>query len=122
MYVPDLDGSGMVEADTPSDINEHVTVLQGLQQFRDVNLSACAATLGMRGIPTMPIGWITKVGDLGHEKIAVKKELGPAFRVPVPDLGIHGTRAVILPPLPGSKENCFVSIDNVKLHHVANPT
>ncbi|KAJ1210646.1 hypothetical protein NDU88_006008 [Pleurodeles waltl] len=68
------------------------------------------------------LGWIPKVGDLVREKVAVKKkEFCPSYHAPVPVLGIHGTRTVILPPLAGAKENRFVSINNVKLHHVADP-
>ncbi|KAJ1115931.1 hypothetical protein NDU88_004151 [Pleurodeles waltl] len=120
VYVPDL-GPGMEEAETPFDINERVTVLQELQQFRDDNASASAASTGIKDAPVTPTGWIPKVGDLVREKVAGKKEFGPSYRAPVPVLGIYGTRTVILPPLAGAKDNRFVSIDNVKLHQVANP-
>ncbi|KAJ1153368.1 hypothetical protein NDU88_006129 [Pleurodeles waltl] len=102
MYVPDLDAPGMVAAETPFDINERLTVLQELQQFRDDKSSASAATLGIRDLAKTSTGWIPKVGDLVREKIAVKKEFGPSYRAPVPVLGIQGTRTVILPPLSGS--------------------
>ncbi|KAJ1191405.1 hypothetical protein NDU88_000721 [Pleurodeles waltl] len=120
MYVPDLDARGVEAADTPFDINEHVTVLQDLQQFHYDNPSANAASSGIRDVPVTSTSWIPRLGDLVCEKIAVKKELGPSYRSLVPVLGIHGSRTVILPQLPDSKENRFVSIDNVKLHHVAN--
>ncbi|KAJ1152642.1 hypothetical protein NDU88_005417 [Pleurodeles waltl] len=76
----------------------------------------------IKDVPITPTGWIPKVGDLVREKVAVKKEFGPSYRAPVPVLGIHGTRTVILLLLAGAKENRFVSIDNVKLHHVTDPT
>ncbi|KAJ1189699.1 hypothetical protein NDU88_006441 [Pleurodeles waltl] len=119
--VTDLDGPGVEAAETPFDINEPVTVLQGLQQFSDNNASASAASVGIKDVPITPTGWIPKVGNLVREKVAVKKEFSPSDRTSVPVLGIHGTRTVILPPLPGAKENRFVSVDNVKLHHVTNP-
>ncbi|KAJ1136516.1 hypothetical protein NDU88_002931 [Pleurodeles waltl] len=122
IYVPDLDAPGMVAAETPFDINERLTVLQELQQFCDDKSSASAATLGIRDFAKTSTGWIPKVGDLVREKIAVKKEFGPSYRAPVPVLGIKGTRTVILPPLSGSKMNRFISIDDIKLHHVANPS
>ncbi|XP_069098389.1 transmembrane channel-like protein 1 [Pleurodeles waltl] len=90
-----------------------------LQQFLDDNSSASAATIGIMDLPTTFTGWIPKVRDLVHEKIAVKKEFGPSYRALVQVLRIQGTRTVILPPLPGSKANIFVSIDNIKLNHVA---
>ncbi|KAJ1177090.1 hypothetical protein NDU88_002352 [Pleurodeles waltl] len=117
----DLDGSGVEAAETPFDINERVTVLKELQQFCDDNISASAASTGIKELPVMPQGWIPKVGNLVREKVAVKKEFGPSYRAPVSVLGIHGTRNGILPPLASAKENSFVSIDNVKLHHVADP-
>ncbi|KAJ1167293.1 hypothetical protein NDU88_007685 [Pleurodeles waltl] len=122
MYVPDLDAPGMVAAETPFDIKERLTVLQELQQFRDDKSSASAATLGIRELAKTFTGWIPNVGDLVCEKIAVKKEFGPSYRAPVPVLGIKGTRTVILPPLSGSKSNRFISIDDIKLHHVADPS
>ncbi|KAJ1097012.1 hypothetical protein NDU88_002141 [Pleurodeles waltl] len=112
-----LDGPGMEAEDTPFDMNERVTVLQDLQEFCDNNTFANTASSGIRDVPVTSTGWIPKLGDLVREKNAVKKEFG---RAPVPCLGIHGTRIVILPPLPGSKENRFFSIDNVNLHHVAD--
>ncbi|KAJ1129011.1 hypothetical protein NDU88_007382 [Pleurodeles waltl] len=121
MYVPDLEVPGVEAVDTPFDINDCVTVLQDLQQFYDDNAPANAASFGIRGVPVTSTGWIPKLGDLVREKIIVKKELGPSYRAPVPVLEIHGARTMILPQLPGSKENRFVSIDNVKLHHVAYP-
>ncbi|KAJ1105999.1 hypothetical protein NDU88_003402 [Pleurodeles waltl] len=121
MYVPDLDGPGVEAAETPFDINDCVTVLQELQQFRDDNSSISAASTGIKDVPVTPTGWIPRVGDLVREKVTVKKEFGPTHRAPVPILGIHGTRTVILPPLAGAKENLFVSIDNIKLQHVADP-
>ncbi|KAJ1174879.1 hypothetical protein NDU88_000170 [Pleurodeles waltl] len=121
MYVSDLDGPGVEAAETPFDITERVTVLQELQQFRNDNSSASAASTGIKDVPVTLTSWITKVGNLVREKGAVKKELGPSYHAPVPVLGIHSTRTVILPPLAGAKENRFVSIDNVKLHHVADP-
>ncbi|KAJ1186872.1 hypothetical protein NDU88_003652 [Pleurodeles waltl] len=120
MYVPDLDGPGVEAADTPFDINDCVTVLQDLQQFREDNSSASAASTGIKDEPVTPTGWIPRVGDLVREKVAVKKEFGPSYRAPVPVLGVHGTRTVILLPLQGAKGNHFVSIDNVKLQHVAD--
>ncbi|KAJ1117322.1 hypothetical protein NDU88_005522 [Pleurodeles waltl] len=117
----DLYGPGVEAAESPLDINERVTVLQELQQFHDDNASASAFSTGIKDVPVTPTGWIPKVGDLVLEKVTVKKEFGPSYRAPVPVLGIHGTRTVILPPLAGVKENRFVSIDNVKLHHVADP-
>ncbi|KAJ1134790.1 hypothetical protein NDU88_001237 [Pleurodeles waltl] len=120
MYVPDLDAPGMVAAETPFDIKERLAVLQELQQFRDDKSSATAAILGIRDLAKTSTGWIPNVGDLVREKIAVKKEFGPSYRAPVPVLGIKGTRTVILPPLSGSKSNRFISIDDIKLHHVAN--
>ncbi|KAJ1208031.1 hypothetical protein NDU88_003421 [Pleurodeles waltl] len=122
MYVPDLDGPGVEAAETPIDINGRVTVLQELQQFCDDNSSKSAASTGIKDVPVTSTGCLPRVGDLVREKVAVKKELGPSYRAPVPVLGIHGTRTVILPPLVGAIENRFVSIDNVKLHHVADPT
>ncbi|KAJ1143306.1 hypothetical protein NDU88_009616 [Pleurodeles waltl] len=122
MYVPDLDAPGMVAAETPFDINEHLTVLQVLQQFSDDKSSASDATLGIRDLAKTSTGLIPKVGDLVCGKIAVKEEFGPSYRAPVPVLGIKGTRTVILPPLSGSKTNRFISIDDIKLHHVADPT
>ncbi|KAJ1144649.1 hypothetical protein NDU88_010946 [Pleurodeles waltl] len=116
-----LDGPGVEVAETPFDINECVSVLQELQQFRDHNASTTAASVGIKDAPIKPTGWIAKVGNLVCEKVAVKNEFGPSYRAPVPVFGIHGTRTVISPPLPGPKENRFVSIDNVKLHHVADP-
>ncbi|KAJ1135286.1 hypothetical protein NDU88_001726 [Pleurodeles waltl] len=104
------------------DINDRVTVLQELQQFCEDDSSKRAASTGIKDVPVTPTGWIPRVGDLVREKVAVKKEFGPSYRAPVPVLGIHGTRTVILPPLPGAKENRFVSIDNVKLQHVADST
>ncbi|KAJ1178107.1 hypothetical protein NDU88_003355 [Pleurodeles waltl] len=121
MYVPDLDGPGVEVAETPFDINERVTVLQELQQFRDDYSSKSAASTGFKDVPVTSTGWIPRVGDLVREKITVKKEFGPSYQAPVPVLGIHCTRTVILPPLAGAKENRFVSIDNVKLYHVADP-
>ncbi|KAJ1092852.1 hypothetical protein NDU88_005962 [Pleurodeles waltl] len=118
MYVPD---PGVEVAETPFDINERVTVLQELQKFCDDNASASAASTGIKDVPITPTIWIPKFGDLVHEKVAVKKEFGPSYRAPVPVLGMRGTRTVILSPLAGAKENRFVSIDNAKLHHVADP-
>ncbi|KAJ1091378.1 hypothetical protein NDU88_004504 [Pleurodeles waltl] len=118
MYVPDLDGPGVEAAETPLDINERVTVLQELQQFCDDTSSKSAASTGIKDVPVTSTGWIPIVGDLVPEKVAVKKEFGPSYRALVP---VHGTRTVILPPLAGAKENRFVSIDNVKLQHVAVP-
>ncbi|KAJ1203819.1 hypothetical protein NDU88_007600 [Pleurodeles waltl] len=120
MYVPDLDGPGVEVADTPFDINDRVTVLQDLQHFREDDSSASAASTGIKDEPVTPTGWIPRIGDLVHEKVAVKKELGPSYRAPVPVLGVSGTRTVMLPPLHGAKGNRFVSIDNVKLQHVAD--
>ncbi|KAJ1099760.1 hypothetical protein NDU88_004858 [Pleurodeles waltl] len=120
MYVPDLDGPGVEAADTPFDINDRVTVLQDLQQFREDNSSDSAASSGIKDEPVTPTGWIPRIGDLVREKVAVKKEFGPSYREPVPVLGVSGTRTVILPPLRGAKGNRFVSIDNVKLQHVAD--
>ncbi|KAJ1128229.1 hypothetical protein NDU88_006608 [Pleurodeles waltl] len=121
MYVPDLDCPGMEAAETPFDINERVIVLQELQQFCDDKSSKSAASTGIKDMHVTSTGWIPRVGDLVLEKVTVKKEFGPSYRAPVLVLGIHGTRTVILPPLAGAKENRFVSIDNVKLHHVADP-
>ncbi|KAJ1139369.1 hypothetical protein NDU88_005743 [Pleurodeles waltl] len=121
MFVPDLDGPGVEAAETPFDINERVTVLQELQQFRDDNSSKCATSKGIKDVPVTTTGWIPRVGDFVCQKVAVKKEFGLSYRAPVPVLGIHCTRTVILPHLSGAKENRFVSIDNVKLHHVADP-
>ncbi|KAJ1171962.1 hypothetical protein NDU88_003819 [Pleurodeles waltl] len=121
MYVPDLDAPGMVAAETPFDIKERFTVLQELQQFCDDKSSASAATLGIRELAKTSTGWIPKVGDLVREKIAVK-EFGPSYRAPVPVLGVKGTRTVILPPLSGSKTNRLISFDDIKLHHVADPS
>ncbi|KAJ1150346.1 hypothetical protein NDU88_003140 [Pleurodeles waltl] len=115
MFVPDLDGPGVEAAETPFDINDRVTVLQELQQFRKDNSSKSAASTGIKDVPVTPTGWIPMVGDLVREKVAVKKEFGPFYRAPVPVFGIHGTRTVILPPLPGTKENRFVSIGNVNM-------
>ncbi|KAJ1218558.1 hypothetical protein NDU88_006136 [Pleurodeles waltl] len=120
MLIVYINGPGVEAADTPFDINDRVTVLQDLQQFRSDNAYANAASFGIRDVPVRSTGCIPKLGDLMHEKIVVKKEFGPSHRAPVLVLGIHGTRTVILLPLPGSKENPFVSIYNVKLHHVAN--
>ncbi|KAJ1108314.1 hypothetical protein NDU88_005690 [Pleurodeles waltl] len=120
MYVPDLDGPGVEAADTPFDINDRVTVLQDLQQFREDNSSASAASTGIKDEPVTSTGWIPRIGDLVREKVAVKKEFGPSYRAPVPVLGVSVTRTVILPPLQGAKGNRFVSIDNVKLQHVAD--
>ncbi|KAJ1209702.1 hypothetical protein NDU88_005075 [Pleurodeles waltl] len=75
----------------------------------------------VRDVQVTSTSLILKLEDLVCEKIAVKKEFGPSYSAPVPVLGIHGTKTVILPPLPGSKENRFASIDNVKLYHVADP-
>ncbi|KAJ1098611.1 hypothetical protein NDU88_003718 [Pleurodeles waltl] len=122
MYVPDLDGLGVEAAETPFDINDCVTVLQELQQLREDNSSKSAASTGIKDVPVTPTSWIPRVGDLVREKIAMKKEFGPSYRAPVPVLGIHGTRTLILPLLPGAKENHLVSIDNVKLQHVADST
>ncbi|KAJ1149480.1 hypothetical protein NDU88_002287 [Pleurodeles waltl] len=125
IYVPDLDDPGMEAAETPFDINERVTVFQELQQFCDDNSSARSASIGIKDVPVTPTGWIPREGYLVRENVAVKKEFGPSYCAPVPVLGIHGTRTVILPPLAGAKENRFVSIDKVKLHHVddlAQPT
>ncbi|KAJ1174415.1 hypothetical protein NDU88_006237 [Pleurodeles waltl] len=99
-----------------------VTVLQDLQQFCDYNTSASATSTGIEDAPVTPSGWIPKVGDLVRQKVAVKKEFGPSYCAPVPVFGIHSSRTVVLPPLACAKEKRFVSIDNVKLHHVANPT
>ncbi|KAJ1150866.1 hypothetical protein NDU88_003653 [Pleurodeles waltl] len=118
MFVPDIDGPGVEAAETPFDINDRVTVLQELQQFHEDNSFKSAATTGIKDVPVPSTGWIPRVGNLVRKKVAVKKEFGPSYRAPVPVLGIHGTRTVILPPLPGAKENSFVSIDNVKLQHV----
>ncbi|KAJ1180031.1 hypothetical protein NDU88_005256 [Pleurodeles waltl] len=115
-----IDGPGVEAADTPFDINDRVTVLQDLQQFREDNSSASAASTGIKDVPVTPTGWIPRIGDLVREKVAVKKEFGPSYRAPVRVLGVSGTRTVILPPLQGTKENRFVSIDNVKLQHVAD--
>ncbi|KAJ1191108.1 hypothetical protein NDU88_000424 [Pleurodeles waltl] len=120
MFVLDLDGPGVEAAEMPFDINDRVTVLQELQQFREDNSSKSAASTEIKDVPVTPTGWIPRVGDLVREKVAVKKEFGPSYQAPVPVLGIHGTRTVILPPLTGAKENRFVSIDNVKLQHVAD--
>ncbi|KAJ1153135.1 hypothetical protein NDU88_005898 [Pleurodeles waltl] len=120
MHVPDLDGPGVEAADTPFDIKDRVTVLQDLQQFREDNSSASAASSGIKDEPVTPTGWIPRIGDLVREKVTVKKEFGPSHRAPVPVLGISGTRTVILPPLHRAKGNRFVSIDNVKLQHVAD--
>ncbi|KAJ1174445.1 hypothetical protein NDU88_006267 [Pleurodeles waltl] len=84
MYVPDLDGPGVEAAETSFDINEHITVLQELQQFHDHNSSASAASTGSKDVPVTPTGWILRVGDLVREKVAVKKEFGPSDRAPVP--------------------------------------
>ncbi|KAJ1142619.1 hypothetical protein NDU88_008932 [Pleurodeles waltl] len=92
-----------------------------LQQFRDDNSSISAASTGIKDVPVMPTSWIPRTRDLVCEKVAVKKEFGPSYRAPVPVLGMHGTRTLILSPLAGAKENRFVSIDNAKLHHMANP-
>ncbi|KAJ1110434.1 hypothetical protein NDU88_007785 [Pleurodeles waltl] len=118
--VIDLDGPGVEAVETPFDINDRITVLQDLQQFCEDNSSASAASTVIKDEPVIPPGWIPRVGDLVREKVAVKKEFGPSYRAPVPVLGIHGTRTVILPPLQGAKGNRFVSIDNVKLQHVAD--
>ncbi|KAJ1200971.1 hypothetical protein NDU88_004789 [Pleurodeles waltl] len=80
-----------------------------------------AASTGIKDVPVTPTGWIPRAGALVREKVTVKKEFGPSYRTQVPVLGLHGTRTVILPPLAGAKENRFVSIDNVKPHHVADP-
>ncbi|KAJ1150306.1 hypothetical protein NDU88_003101 [Pleurodeles waltl] len=93
MYVPYLDGSGLVAAETPFDINERLTVLQELQQFCDDKSSTSAATLGIRDLAKTLTGWIPKVGDLVREKIAVNKEFGPSYRAPVPVLGIQATQS-----------------------------
>ncbi|KAJ1088591.1 hypothetical protein NDU88_001748 [Pleurodeles waltl] len=115
-----IDGPGVEAADTPFDINDRVTVLQDLQQFREDNSSASAASSGIKDEPVTPAGWIPRIGDLVREKVAIKKEFGPSYRAPVPVLGVSGTRTVILPPLHGAKGNRFVSIDNFKLQHVAD--
>ncbi|KAJ1136502.1 hypothetical protein NDU88_002917 [Pleurodeles waltl] len=94
MFVPDLDGPGVEAAETPFDINDRVTVLQELQQFREDNSSKSAASTGIKDVPVTPTGWIPRVGDLVREKVAVKKEFGPFYRPPVPVLGIHGTRTL----------------------------
>ncbi|KAJ1115855.1 hypothetical protein NDU88_004077 [Pleurodeles waltl] len=73
MYVPDLDGPGVETADTPFDINDRVTVLQDLQQFREDNSSASAASSGIKDEPVTPTGWIPRIGDLVREKVALKK-------------------------------------------------
>ncbi|KAJ1081733.1 hypothetical protein NDU88_001910 [Pleurodeles waltl] len=119
MYVPDLDG--VEAAETPFDTNERVTILQGLQQFSEDNSSASAASTGFKDVPVTPTVWIPRVGDLVREKVAMKKEFVSSYCAPVPVLVIHGTRTVILPLFAGAKENRFVSIDNVKLHHAADP-
>ncbi|KAJ1139868.1 hypothetical protein NDU88_006231 [Pleurodeles waltl] len=121
MYVPDPDGPGLVAADTSFDINERLSVLQELQQFCDDKSSTSRATLGIRDLPITSTGCITKVGDLVREKITVKKEFGPSYRAPVLVLGVQGTRTVILLPLPGSKANRLISIDDINLHHEADP-
>ncbi|KAJ1090059.1 hypothetical protein NDU88_003199 [Pleurodeles waltl] len=121
VHVPDLDSPGVEAAEKPFDINERVTVLQELQQFCDDNASANPASVGIKDVAITSTGWIPKDRDLVREKVVVKMEFGPYYRAPVPVLRIHSTRTVILQPLPGSKENRFVSINNVKLHHVADP-
>ncbi|KAJ1210563.1 hypothetical protein NDU88_005926 [Pleurodeles waltl] len=100
---PSLPAQSTEAADMPFDINERITLLQELQQFRDDNVSAIAASSGNRDVPVTSTSWIPKLGDLVCEKIAVKKEFGLSYRAPVPVLGIHSTRTIILPPLPGSK-------------------
>ncbi|KAJ1090076.1 hypothetical protein NDU88_003216 [Pleurodeles waltl] len=70
MYVPDLDGPGVETADTPFDINYRVTVLQDLQQFREDNSSASAASTGIKDEPVTSTGWIPRIV---REKVAVKK-------------------------------------------------
>ncbi|KAJ1089660.1 hypothetical protein NDU88_002808 [Pleurodeles waltl] len=122
MYVPDLDVPRMVAAETPFDINERLTVLQELQLFRDDKSSTSAATVGIRDLAKTSTGWIPKVGDLVCEKIAVKKEFGPSNRAPIPVLGIQDTKTVILPLLSVSRMNRFISINYIKLHHVADPS
>ncbi|XP_069097016.1 uncharacterized protein [Pleurodeles waltl] len=99
-----------------------VGAFKELQQFREDYSSKSAASTGIKDVPVTPTGWIPRVRDPVREKVAVKKEFGSSYRAPVPVLGIHGTRTVILPPLPGGKEKRFVSIDNVKLQHVADST
>ncbi|KAJ1165323.1 hypothetical protein NDU88_005751 [Pleurodeles waltl] len=79
MYVPDLDAPGVEAAETPFDINECVTVLQELQQFRDDNSSNSAASTGIKDVPVTSTGWIHKIGDLVREKVAVKNEFVPFY-------------------------------------------
>ncbi|KAJ1161512.1 hypothetical protein NDU88_001997 [Pleurodeles waltl] len=73
MFVPDLDGPGVEAAETPFDINDRVTVLQELQQFRQDNSSKRATSTGIKDVPVIPTGWIPRIGDLVREKVAVKK-------------------------------------------------
>ncbi|KAJ1083060.1 hypothetical protein NDU88_003220 [Pleurodeles waltl] len=73
MFVPDLDGPGVEAAETPFDINDRVTDLQELQQFREDNSPKSAASTGIKDVPVTPTGWIPRVGDLVREKVAVKK-------------------------------------------------
>ncbi|KAJ1114338.1 hypothetical protein NDU88_002576 [Pleurodeles waltl] len=79
MYVSDLDGPGVEAAETPIDINERVTGLQELQQFRDENSSKSAASTGIKDVPATSTGWIPRVGDLVREKVTVKKECGTSY-------------------------------------------
>ncbi|KAJ1217483.1 hypothetical protein NDU88_005077 [Pleurodeles waltl] len=51
MFVPDLDGLGVEVAKTPFDINDRVTVLQELQQFREDNSSKSATSTGIKDVP-----------------------------------------------------------------------
>ncbi|XP_069059354.1 extracellular calcium-sensing receptor-like [Pleurodeles waltl] len=47
-----------------------IIMREELQQFPDDNSSASATTLGITDFPTTSTGWISKVGQLVHEKIA----------------------------------------------------
>ncbi|KAJ1173995.1 hypothetical protein NDU88_005819 [Pleurodeles waltl] len=79
MYVPDLNGPGVEAAETPFHINEHVTVLQELQQFRDDSSSNSDASTGIKDVPVTSTDWIPRVGDLVREKVVVKKEFGLSY-------------------------------------------
>ncbi|KAJ1180502.1 hypothetical protein NDU88_005723 [Pleurodeles waltl] len=117
----DLGGPNVEAAETPFDINECVTVVQDLQQFRDDNSSLNAASTGIKDVPVTPTGWIPRVGDLVCEKVAVKKEFGPSYRAPSPSLGNPRYQNFNSTTVVRCQKNRFASIDNVKLHHVANP-
>ncbi|KAJ1101241.1 hypothetical protein NDU88_006313 [Pleurodeles waltl] len=63
-----LDGPGVETAETPFDVNDCVTVLQELQQFREDNSSKSAVSTGIKDVPVTPTGWIPRVGELGMKR------------------------------------------------------